>query len=241
MNVRELREKVLEANLDLVKKNLVISTWGNVSGYDEASGLFAIKASGVSYGGMRAEHMTVLDLDGRIVEGEYAPSTDTPTHMVLYRAFKDQGIRGIVHTHSQFATMWAQTGIDLPCFGTTHGDYFYGDIPVTRPMTPGEIQGEYEKNTGDVIVETINGKNTTPRHMSAALVRSHGPFVWGDSPAEAVLHSHVLEYIAKMAYCSMTLHSAIRGEPLPKIQRELADKHYNRKFGPGAYYGQSSG
>jgi L-ribulose-5-phosphate 4-epimerase len=240
MSTRELRERVLEANLDLVKKNLVISTWGNVSGYDEAGGLVAIKASGVPYSEMRAEHMTVLDLEGNIVEGDYSPSTDAPTHIVLYRAFKDQGIRGIVHTHSQFATMWAQTGLDLPCFGTTHGDYFYGDIPVTRPMTPGEIQGEYEKNTGDVIVETIKTRNTTCRYMSAVLVRSHGPFVWGGSPSEAVLHSHVLEYIAKMAFCDITLYSAIQGKPLPKIQQELADKHYNRKFGPDAYYGQAA-
>jgi L-ribulose-5-phosphate 4-epimerase len=240
MNTKELKERVLEANLDLVKRNLVISTWGNVSGYDEASGLFAIKASGVPYDGMKAEHMTVLDLEGKIVEGDYAPSTDTPTHIVLYRAFKEQGIRGIVHTHSQFATMWAQTGLDLPCFGTTHGDYFYGDIPATRSMTPGEIQGEYEKNTGEVIVETLKTKNTTCRYMSAVLVRSHGPFVWGDSPAEAVLHSHVLEYIAQMAYCGITLYNTIQGKPLPAIQRELADKHYNRKFGPGAYYGQIS-
>jgi L-ribulose-5-phosphate 4-epimerase len=181
--------------------------------------------------------MTVLDLDGTVVDGTYAPSTDAPTHVQLYRAFKDQGIRGVVHTHSQFATMWAQSGMDLPCYGTTHGDYFYGDIPVTRPMTIAEIQGEYEKNTGTVIVEAL--RHTDCRHMAAVLVRSHAPFVWGDSPAEAVLHSQVLEYIAKMAYCDITLSCALQGKPLPKIQQELADKHYNRKFGPGAYYGQA--
>jgi L-ribulose-5-phosphate 4-epimerase len=237
MSIKELREKVLEANLDLVKKNLVILTWGNVSGYDEATGLVAIKASGVSYDEMEAKHMTVLDLDGKIVEGDFAPSTDTPTHLILYRAFRDQGIRGIVHTHSQFATMWAQSGTALPAFGTTHGDYFYGDIPVTRLLTPAEIQGEYEKNTGKVIIETL--EHTNCRHMSAVLVHSHGPFVWGDSPAEAVLHSHVLEYIAEMAYCNITLRAALHGHgEHPTMQQELADKHYNRKFGPGAYYGQ---
>jgi len=237
MSIKELREKVLEANLDLVKKNLVISTWGNVSGYDEETGLVAIKASGIQYDEMKAEHMIVLDLDGKTVEGSFAPSTDTPTHLLLYRAFKDQGIRGVVHTHSQFATMWAQSGMNLPCLGTTHGDYFYGDIPVTRLLTPEEIKGEYEKNTGVVIIEAL--KYTNCRYMSAALVHSHGPFVWGDSPAEAVMHSQVLEYIAKMAYCNITLSYAAQGKTLPKIQQELADKHYNRKFGPGAYYGQA--
>jgi L-ribulose-5-phosphate 4-epimerase len=240
MNIKVLREQTLEANLDLVKKNLVIMTWGNVSGYDPETGYIAIKASGVKYEEMNSEHMTVLDMEGRIVEGKYKPSTDTPTHLVLYRAFKDQGIRGIVHTHSQFATVWAQSGVDVPCLGTTHGDYFYGDIPVSRPLLAEEIQGEYEKNTGDVILETLETKKTGCRRMSAVLVHSHGPFVWGDSPAEAVEHSLVLEYISKMAYCNVTMNCSFRDKPIPRIQQELADKHYNRKFGPGAYYGQAS-
>jgi L-ribulose-5-phosphate 4-epimerase len=247
MTIKELREKALLANLDLVTKKLVIITWGNVSAYDPETGNVAIKASGVKYEEMKAEHMTVLDLDGNIVEGKYKPSTDTPTHLVLYRAFKDQGIMGLVHTHSQYATMWAQSGTDVPCLGTTHGDYFYGDIPVSRLLTVQEIQGEYEKNTGDVILETLATKKTDCRHMSAVLVHSHGPFVWGGSPMEAVEHSLVLEYICKMAYCNVTLaqarlpwtRPAVNGEAKPlAIQQELLDKHYNRKFGPGAYYGQ---
>jgi L-ribulose-5-phosphate 4-epimerase len=240
MSIQELKERVLEANLDLVKKGLVIMTWGNVSGYDPETGYVAIKASGVKYEEMKTEHMTILDLEGNTVEGKYRPSTDTPTHLVLYRSFKDQGIRGLVHTHSQFATMWAQSGLDIPCLGTTHGDYFYGDIPVSRLLSTTEIQGEYEKNTGEVILETLKTKKTDCRHMSAVLVRSHGPFVWGDSPAEAVEHSLVLEYIAKMAYCNVVMNYSFQEKPAPRIQQELADKHYNRKFGPGAYYGQKN-
>lgn len=233
MSIKELRERTLEANLDLVKKNLVISTWGNVSGYDEETGLVAIKASGVPYDKMGVEHMVVMDLDGNIVEGDYRPSTDTPTHLVLYRAYKDQGIHGVVHTHSQYATMWAQSGLSIPCFGTTHGDYFYGSIPTSRLMTPEEIWGDYEKNTGDVILETM--KDLDPHRMSAVLVHSHAPFVWGKSPAEAVTHSMVLEYIAKMAFCNMLMS----GGTCPTLQQDLADKHYNRKFGPNSYYGQN--
>jgi L-ribulose-5-phosphate 4-epimerase len=240
MNTKELREQVLEANLDLVKKGLVIMTWGNVSGYDPETGYIAIKASGVKYDEMRSEHITVLDLEGKTVEGKCRPSTDTPTHLILIRAFKNQGIKGIVHTHSQFATMWAQSGIDVPCLGTTHGDYFYGDIPVSRLLTAAEIQGEYEKTTGEVILETLRAKKTDCRHMSAVLVHSHGPFVWGDSPSEAVDHSLVLEYIAKMAYCNSVLSYSCQGKSITRIQQELADKHYNRKFGPGAYYGQKN-
>lgn len=232
MSILELKQRVLEANLDLVKKNLVISTWGNVSGYDPDTGLVAIKASGVAYDVMGLEHITVLDLDGKIVEGTCAPSTDTPTHLVLYKAFANQGIHGIVHTHSQFATMWAQSGKSIPCFGTTHGDYFYGEIPTSRLMTEQEIGGEYEKNTGDVILETM--KDLDCHRMSAVLVHSHGPFVWGNSPEEAVTHSMVLEYIAKMAYCNVMLSNGT----CPTIQKALADKHYNRKFGPDSYYGQ---
>jgi L-ribulose-5-phosphate 4-epimerase len=239
MKVRELQEQVLEANLELVKKNLVIITWGNVSGYDPETGFFAIKASGVQYSEMRAGHMTVLDLEGKIVEGTYKPSSDTPTHLILYKAYKDSGVRGVVHTHSPFATMWAQSGTDLPALGTTHADYFYGDVPVSRLLTPAEISEAYEKNTGEVILETIKDRKTDCTRMSAVLAHSHGPFVWGKSPQEAVEHSQVLEYIAKMAYCNITLSAALgKSNPVMKIQQELADKHYNRKYGPGAYYGQ---
>ncbi len=233
MNIKELQERTLASNLDLVKNNLVISTWGNVSMYDEETGYVAIKASGVAYAEMQSKHMTVLDLEGNIIAGDYVPSTDTPTHLVIYRAFKDKGVRGVVHTHSQFATMWAQSGRNIPCYGTTHGDYFYGDIPTSRMMTPEEIWGSYEKTTGDVIVETMKGRDCS--QTSAVLVHSHGPFVWGNSPEEAVTHSLVLEYIAKMAFCDELL----MGGQCATIQKDLADKHYNRKFGPGAYYGQS--
>jgi len=220
--------------MDLVRKSLVISTWGNVSGYDEESGLVTIKASGVPYDEMGERHMVVLDLAGKVVEGDFAPSTDTPTHLALYRAFKDKGVRGIVHTHSQFATTWAQAGRSIPCLGTTHVDYFYGSIPVTRPMTPAEIADDYELNTGRVIIETMDGRDC--RRMSAVLVRSHGPFAWGASPEDAVLHAQVLEYLAKMAFCQSVLCAGVVSE----IPKELADKHYDRKFGPGAYYGQGA-
>jgi len=232
MSVTDLKERVLEANLDLVKNSLVISTWGNVSGMDEETGLIAIKASGVPYSAMTVKHITVLSLAGEVVEGEYAPSTDTPTHLVLYTALRGAGVRGIVHTHSQYATIWAQSGKAIPCFGTTHGDYFHGDIPVSRALTPDEISGEYEKNTGDVILESLVGHDC--RSMSAVLVRSHGPFTWGKSPEEAVTHSLVLEYVAKMAFCNVVMS----GGECVTIQKELANKHYCRKFGPGAYYGQ---
>ena len=230
--LEKLKQEVLEANLDLVTKQLVISTWGNVSGYDPETGLVVIKASGVHYDVMKQEHMTVVDLDGKVVEGEYAPSTDTATHVALYKAFAKYGIRGIVHTHSQYATMWAQFGQDIPAYGTTHCDYFYGDIPCTRLMTPEEIAGEYEKNTGDVILERFAELDC--RKMNAVLVHSHGPFVWGTSPKGAVLNSQVLEYISKMAYCNYTMSDG----KLSRIQEELKNKHYNRKFGEDAYYGQ---
>jgi L-ribulose-5-phosphate 4-epimerase len=238
MTIKTLQERVLEANLNLVKHNLVVLTWGNVSGYDSETGLFAIKASGVSYDEMKAEHMTVLDLDGKVVEGKYKPSSDTPTHLVLYKEYKDKGVHGVVHTHSSFATMWAQSGFDVPILGTTHADYFGGDIPVSRMLTKEEIQNEYEKNTGLVIVETFRKRNLDTKSMSAVLVHSHGPFVWGKSPEEAVEHSIVLEYVSKMAFCNVALDGAVKTGPIHRIQKELAEKHYNRKFGPGAYYGQ---
>ena len=232
MSIERLKEEVLAANLDLVTKKLVISTWGNVSGFDPETELMVIKASGVAYSDMTVKHMVVVDLNGNIVEGDCAPSTDTDTHIELYKSFKDKGIRGIVHTHSQYATMWAQMGRNIPCYGTTHCDYFYGDIQCTRLMTPEEIAEDYEKNTGKVILESF--KNLDCNAMQAVLVHSHAPFVWGKTPEYAVLHSQVLEYVAKMAYCNYT---ATNGE-CGRVQQEIMDKHYNRKFGPNAYYGQ---
>lgn len=232
MSLERLKEEVLEANLDLVTKNLVISTWGNVSGYDEETGLMVIKASGVPYNQMKLEHMVVVDLEGHAVEDGYAPSTDTWTHIELYRAWKDKGIRGIVHTHSLNATMWAQLGRDIPIYGTTHCDYFNGDIPCTRLMAEDEIRNEYEKNTGSVILERMEGLD--PVRMNAVLVHSHGPFVWGTSPCAAVLNSQVLDYVAQMAY----MNDMMTDGRCERVQKALLETHQNRKFGPGAYYGQ---
>ncbi len=231
--LEKLRQEVLEANLDLVTKNLVISTWGNVSGFDPESGLMVIKASGVPYSSMTVDDMVIVDLDGNVIDSEKRPSTDTPTHIHLYRHFAEKGIRGVVHTHSQYATAWAQLGRGIPCLGTTHGDYFYGEIPCTRKLSADEISEAYELNTGKVIVETINGRSDCIR-MSAALAYRHAPFVWGKSPADAVLHSQVLEYLAKMALLDELVDPGIK-----PLEKEIADKHYNRKFGPDAYYGQS--
>ena len=203
MSIETLKEEVLAANLDLVTKNLVISTWGNVSGYDGETGVMVIKASGVPYDKMTKEHMVTVDLDGNVIDSPYSPSTDTWTHIELYRAWKDKGIRGIVHTHSLNATMWAQLGQDIPVYGTTHCDYFNGDIPCTRLMTGEEIGTDYERNTGKVILERMEALD--PVRMNAVLVRSHGPFVWGTSPSAAVLNSQVLDYVANMAYMNYTM------------------------------------
>ncbi len=233
MSISELKEKVLESNLNLVKDNLVISTWGNVSGYDDETGLIGIKASGVPYDKLTLQHIVIMDINGKIQAGcEYRPSTDTPTHLMIYRKFKEDGIRGVTHTHSKFATMWAQSGLNIPCLGTTHADYFGGDIPCTRLMSKEEINSNYEENTGKVILEAMEGKSCIK--MSAVLVHSHAPFVWGKSPEESVLHSLVLEYIAEMAFDDYLLCNGT----FKKIQPELAEKHYKRKFGPNAYYGQ---
>jgi L-ribulose-5-phosphate 4-epimerase len=224
-----LKEQVLEANLQLPKAGLVVFTWGNVSGIDRASGLVVIKPSGLPYDGMKAEDMVVLDLTGKVVEGRWKPSSDTPTHLELYKAFP--GCGGIVHTHSRWATTFAQVGRDIPAMGTTHGDYFYGDIPCTRKMTPKEIAGEYEKETGLVITETFRGRD--PMEIPAVLVHSHGPFAWGKDPAEAVHNAVVLEEVAFMAWHAMELNPQAG-----RMQQELLDKHYLRKHGKNAYYGQ---
>ena len=224
-----LKKTVLEANLALSKYGLVTFTWGNVSAIDRASGLVVIKPSGVSYDGMTVEDMVVIDLDGNVVEGKWKPSSDTPTHLVLYKAFPDCG--GIVHTHSRWATSFAQAGVGIQPLGTTHGDYFYGEIPCTRCMTESEIAGEYEKETGNVIVETFAGKD--PAAIPAVLVHSHGPFAWGKNAAEAVHNAVVLEEVA-----FMSLHAMQLKPNAPRMQQELLDKHYLRKHGRNAYYGQ---
>lgn len=234
MSFDKMREQVLEANLSLVEKNLVISTWGNVSGYDEESGLVFIKASGVPYSKMQLKHIVPVDLDGNVVDSPYMPSTDLETHLVLYRAWKDKGVRGIVHTHSQFATTWAQLAQSIPIYGTTHADYFVGDIPCTRLLTPEEIEEGYELNTGKVILETF--ENIVPKEMPAVLVHSHAPFSWGATPEKAVLHSEVLEYVARMAIIDYLMS----GGKCPRINEAVRSKHYNRKFGENAYYGQKT-
>ena len=230
--LEQLKKEVLEANLELPKYGLVTFTWGNVSGLDPETGLVVIKPSGVSYDGMTADDMVVLDLDGNIVEGTKKPSSDTPTHLALYRAWP--GVRGVVHTHSRNATTYAQAGLDIVAGGTTHGDYFYGDIPCTRYMTPEEIAGEYELETGNVIIETFAKRSINPLDIPAVLVRSHGPFTWGISAAEAVHNAVVLEELAYMAMHSQML---LQGD-VPCMQQELLDKHFLRKHGPNAYYGQ---
>ena len=227
--LEELKKLVCEANLLLPKHNLVTFTWGNVSGIDRASGLVVIKPSGVDYEGMTPDDMVVVDLDGKVVEGKWKPSSDTATHVVLYKAFPNIG--GVVHTHSRWATSFAQAGMAIPTMGTTQGDYFYGDIPCTRPMTDTEIQGEYEKETGNVIVETFAGKD--PDAVPGVLVYSHGPFVWGTDPMNAVHNAVVMEEVAFMDYHALTLNPAHRD-----MQQTLLDKHYLRKHGKNAYYGQ---
>ena len=230
--LEQLKKEVLEANLELPKYGLVTFTWGNVSGYDPESGLVVIKPSGVSYDGMTVDDMVVVDLQGNIVEGTKKPSSDTPTHLALYRAWP--GVRGVVHTHSRNATTYAQACLDIVAGGTTHGDYFYGDIPCTRYMTPEEIAGDYELETGNVIIETFAKRGIEPLNIPAVLVRSHGPFTWGTSPAEAVHNAVVLEELAYMA-----MHSQMLIGDAPCMQQELLDKHFLRKHGPNAYYGQN--
>jgi L-ribulose-5-phosphate 4-epimerase len=228
--IEKLKQEVCKANLDLVKECLVIQTFGNVSGIDRASARVVIKPSGVGYDAMKPEHMVVVALDsGEVVEGNLRPSSDTPTHLTLYRAFKDVG--GIVHTHSLFATAWAQAKREIPALGTTHADYFHGPVPCTRAMTLKEIKSDYEVKTGNVIIERF--RKLDPLAFPGALVASHGPFAWGKTVAKAVENAVVLEYLARLA--SETLRVNPRAGAMP---RTLLDKHFLRKHGPGAYYGQ---
>lgn len=229
--LESLKQEVLEANLLLPKHGLITFTWGNVSGIDRESGLVVIKPSGVSYDGMTVEDMVVVDLQGKVVEGKWKPSSDTPTHLALYRAFPKMG--GIVHTHSRWATSFAQAGLPIPAMGTTQGDYFYGDIPCTRKMTPAEIAGEYELETGNVIIETF--KDIDPMTIPAVLVHSHGPFTWGTDAMNAVHNAVVLEEVAFMDYHALSMNPGAG-----RMQQELLDKHYLRKHGANAYYGQGT-
>ncbi len=233
--LEELKKEVFKANLELPKHGLVTFTWGNVSGIDRDAGLVVIKPSGVEYETMSAEDMVVVDLKtGERVEGRLNPSTDTATHLALYRACPD--IMGVVHTHSRYAASFAQAGRDIPALGTTGADYFYGPVPCTRPMTDAEIKGDYELETGNVIVETFKKRGIEMKDVPGALVYSHGPFTWGKSPDNAVYNAVVLEEIAFMAYHTITLRN---GEATP-MQQVLLDKHYLRKHGKNAYYGQGN-
>ena len=229
--LEELKEEVFKANLELPKKGLVLFTWGNVSAIDKKTKLIVIKPSGVDYETMRVEDMVVVDLDGNIVEGKLNPSSDTPTHIELYKSFTEIG--GVVHTHSTNATIWSQSGRNIPAYGTTHADYFYGDIPCTRKMTSEEIRNEYEKNTGVVIIETFEKRKIDPKFVPGVLVNSHGPFSWGKNAKEAVHNSVVLEEVAKRAMFTEQLNKDVK-----QMQQELLDKHFLRKHGENAYYGQ---
>lgn len=226
--LESLKKNVFKANIELVQHGLVIFTWGNVSAIDKESGLVVIKPSGVAYENMKAEDMVVVDLDGNVIEGNLKPSSDTPTHLVLYKAYPEIG--GVVHTHSTFATAWAQAGRDIPNIGTTHADYFSQDIPCTRKMTQEEIETAYELETGNVIVERFEGIN--PLHVPGVLVNNHGPFSWGKDAHDAVHNAVVMEQCAKMA------HIALQVNPYLEMNRHLITKHFLRKHGPNAYYGQ---
>ncbi|HBV0724390.1 TPA: L-ribulose-5-phosphate 4-epimerase [Serratia marcescens] len=229
--MNELKRQVLAANLSLPAYGLVTFTWGNVSAIDRQSGLVVIKPSGIAYEAMTLEDLVVVDLEGKVREGHRKPSSDTATHLALYRAFADIG--GVVHTHSRNATIWAQAGQQIPALGTTHADYFYGDIPCTRPMSEAEIAGDYEGETGKVIIETFNQAGRDPQQVPGVLVYSHGPFAWGKDAADAVHNAVVLEEVAIMAMATRQLAPAIA-----PMQPELLDKHFLRKHGKHAYYGQ---
>lgn len=229
--LEETKREALKANLELVRLGLVLFTWGNVSMFDEETGLIIIKPSGVPYEKMAADDMVVVDMDGKKLEGALNPSSDTPTHIELYKAFK--GIKSIVHTHSKWATAWAQACRSIPALGTTHADNFFGDIPCTRNMTEDEIKNDYEKNTGLVIIETFKEKGIGPLDVSAAVVANHGPFSWGTSSGKAVENAAVMEYAAEMAYISLQLN------PEASMPKALLNKHFLRKHGKNAYYGQN--
>ncbi|NLK29392.1 MAG: L-ribulose-5-phosphate 4-epimerase [Clostridiales bacterium] len=231
--LEQLKQEVYVANMELPKKGLVIYTWGNVSGIDREKQFVIIKPSGVEYETMKPEDMVVVDLDGKVIEGHYKPSSDTATHLELYIKYPEIG--GIVHTHSSFATSWAQAGRDIPLYGTTHADYFYGAIPCTRKLRKEEIDGEYEKNTGLVIIETLENRGINPLFTPGVLCMNHGPFTWGKDPAEAVSNAVVLEEVAKMAYYAESINKDAK--PASKV---IADKHFYRKHGNHAYYGQNN-
>lgn len=227
-----LKQQVLDANLLLPKFGLVTFTWGNVSAIDREQGLVVIKPSGVPYEGMCADDMVVVDLDGKVIEGKWKPSSDTPTHVELYKAFPSIG--GVCHTHSGYATSWSQAGRDIPCYGTTHADHFYGDVPCLRCLTKAEIEQAYERNTGLLIVSEFSRMQIDPAAMPAVLLKNHGPFTWGKDAAQAVHNAVVLEECAKMAYRTEQINPSVQPAP-----QELQDKHYQRKHGKNAYYGQN--
>ena len=227
---QELKERVLKANLKLPEYGLVTFTWGNVSEIDRKNKVIAIKPSGVEYTDMQVDDIVVVDLEGNVVEGKLNPSSDTKTHIELYKAFDSIG--GIVHTHSRQATIWAQAGLDIPALGTTHADYFYGDIPCTRQLTPEEIEKDYETNTGLVIIEEFKRRNLDVNAVPSAIISGHAPFSWGQNARDAVHNAIVLEEVAAMAIGTRNLNTGIT------IQKELSDKHYSRKHGENAYYGQ---
>ena len=229
--LEELKKKVYEANMELPRYGLVTFTWGNVSGIDREKGLFVIKPSGVDYDKMTWEDMVVMDLEGNKVEGKFKPSSDTPTHLELYKAFPEIG--GIVHTHSSYATSWAQAGRSIPCYGTTHADYIYGEVPCVRCLTKEEIEEAYETNTGHLIVNEFKRMNKDPMAVPAVLCKNHGPFAWGKDPMDAVHNAVVLEEVAKMAYRTEIINPQVQPAP-----NELQDKHYYRKHGANSYYGQ---
>ena len=231
MMLKELREAVYRANMELPERRLVTYTWGNVSGIDREKGLMVIKPSGVEYEDLTPDNMVIVDMDNKVVEGEFNPSSDTKTHVELYKAFPSIG--GVVHTHSPHAVGWAQAGRDIPCYGTTQADYFYGSAPCTRNLTPEEVEEDYERNTGLVIIETFKSRNLDPAAIPGVLCRCHGPFSWGKDPAQAVYHAVVMEEMARMALYTVLLDPA--AQPAPQY---VLDKHYMRKHGPNAYYGQ---
>ena len=229
--LKKLKHAVYEANMELPRRGRVTYTWGNVSGIDRERGLVVIKPSGVSYDELTPDDLVVLDLDGKVVDGKLNPSSDTKTHLELYKAFPEIG--GIVHTHSPYAVGWAQAGRDIPAYGTTHADYFYGPVPCCRSLTEQEVEEDYERNTGLVIVETFRQRELDPVHVPGAICRNHGPFTWGKDAAQAVYHAVVLEEVAKMAV--YTTQIAPDAQPAPQY---VLDKHFLRKHGPNAYYGQ---